>query len=182
VLKELNLSSSLLLKLEIGAGTKPQKDKSWIHQDIRNLPGIDLVCDAKKLPFNDNELEEVFSSHVIEHFSWREVKGVLVEWLRVLKKGGLLEIVTPDFFRLWSNLILQTEIPKYGNWRGGPVDSAFVAYVTGGGQDYPENTHTAHYTDQWYKETLKGLNCKVEVKHHGSWSPSPSIRILAIKL
>jgi hypothetical protein len=56
-----------------------------------------------------------------------------------------------------------------------------VAYVTGGGQEYPENTHTAHYIDTWYKQALEQLNCDVEIKYHGKDHPSPSIRIIAIK-
>jgi len=168
------------MRLEIGVGTNPQKE-GWIHQDIRQLDGVNLVCDARKLPLNDESVEEIFSSHVIEHFSWREVKDVLIEWLRVLKKGGKLEMITPDFFRLWQNLVDEIDLPKTDKWRGGVVDSEFVAYVTGGGQDYPENTHTAHYTDKWYRKTLEDLGCKVEIKYHGQNHPSPSIRIIATK-
>lgn len=168
-------------KLEIGAGSNPQQDDTWIHQDIRKLPGIELVCDAKKLPLENESCSDVFSSHVIEHFGWRETKAVLTEWLRVLAKRGRLEMITPDFFRLWENLVIQKDLPVTEKWKGGPVDSAFVAYVTGGGQDYPENTHIAHYTDKWYKETLEAMNCDVEILHHGQEHPSPSIRIFAIK-
>jgi len=169
-------------KLEIGVGNNPQKDNEWLHQDIRILPGVDLVCDAKKLPLPNESLTDIFSSHVIEHFSWREVKNVLIEWLRVLEIGGRLEIITPDFYRLWENLITKRDLPKNDKWKGGPVDSAFVAYVTGGGQDYPENTHTAHYTPNWYKQTLEELGCQIEIRYHGQNHPSPSIRIIAIKL
>jgi predicted SAM-dependent methyltransferase len=169
-------------KLEIGVGNNPQKDVTWIHQDIRQLSEVDLVCDAKKLPIDNNSLTDIFASHVIEHFGWRNVRDVLVEWLRVLKVGGKLEIITPDFYRLWENLVIKRDLPKTDKWRGGPVDSAFVAYVTGGGQDYIENTHTAHYTPDWYKETLEKLGCTVEVKYHGQNHPSPSVRIIAIKL
>jgi predicted SAM-dependent methyltransferase len=169
-------------KLEIGVGNNPQKDNEWLHQDIRILPGVDLVCDAKKLPLPNESLTDIFSSHVIEHFSWREVKNVLIEWLRVLEIGGRLEIITPDFYRLWENLVIKRDLPKTDKWKGGPVDSAFVAYVTGGGQDYVENTHTAHYTPDWYQQTLEELGCQVEIKYHGQNHPSPSIRIIAIKL
>lgn len=169
-------------KLEIGAGNSPNRDETWIHQDIRKLPGIDLVCDARHIPYPDSSFTDIFASHVIEHFKWREVKGVLIEWLRVLAINGKLEIITPDFYRLWGNLILKRELPKSDKWKGGPIDSAFVAYVTGGGQDYPENTHMAHYTPDWYKRTLEQLNCKVTLIYHGQSHPSPSVRIIAIKL
>jgi len=170
-----------MIKIEIGAGTNPQKDSTWVHQDIRKLNGVDLVCDARKLSHKDKEVEEIFSSHVIEHFGWRETKNILIEWLRVLRVGGKLEIILPDFYRLWENLITQRDLPKSEKWKGGMVDSAFVAYVTGGSQDYPENTHLAHYTDKWYRKILEELGCTVEIKYHGKDHPSPSIRIIAIK-
>ena len=169
------------MKLELGAGANPNKDSSWIHQDIRDLPGIDLVCNAKELPYINGEVEEIYASHVIEHFGWREVKEVLNEWVRLLRWEGKLELIVPDFYRLWENLVTKRDLPKGKKWKGGPVDSAFVAYVTGGGQDYPENTHLSHYTGEWYRKTLEELDCDVEIKYHGNNHPSPSIRIIAIK-
>jgi predicted SAM-dependent methyltransferase len=177
------VSEEVFAGLELGTGTKPQKvGPGWIHQDIRDLVGIDVVGDCRDLSvFGDEYFDEVFSSHVIEHVGWRLVEATLMEWLRVLKPGGRLEIITPDFFRLWENLITQRVLPKSEKWPGGSVDSAFVAYVTGGGQDYSHNYHTAHYTDVWYRETLERVGCDVEIKYHGRDHPSPSIRVIAIK-
>lgn len=166
-------------KLEIGAGDHPQE--GYEHLDMRQLPHVEYVCDARSLPFSDGVYDEVFSNQVIEHFSWREVKAVLTEWLRVLKVGGRLEIITPDFYHLWENLITQRDLPPSEKWMGGPIDSGFVAWVTGGAQDYSKNTHLAHYTYNWYQETLESLGCSVEVKFHGQNRPGPSIRIIATK-
>jgi ubiquinone/menaquinone biosynthesis C-methylase UbiE len=171
------------LGLEIGAGANPQKEKNegWLHQDIRDLPGIDWVGDFRELPWGAEHFDAVFSSHGIEHTSWRETQAVLEEWLRVLKTGGTLELITPDFFRLWENLITGRVLPESGKWAGGPVTPAFVAYVTGGGQDHEHNYHTAHYTDAWYFEALTELGCDVTIKYHGIRHPSPSIRVIAVK-
>lgn len=169
-------------KLEIGAGGRPQKPKElWIHQDIRPLKGIEVVCDCQKLPFPDASFDEIFASHVLEHVGWRKVEATLKEWLRVLTPKGRLDIVVPDFFKLWENFITKRDLPKGSKWRGGPVDSAFVAYVTGGGQEYPENTHTAHYTSEWYLKTFQELNCNAEVIFHAPDHPSPSIEIVVTK-
>lgn len=169
-----------LKKIDIGCGDNPKEGYDGL--DIRDIKSIKYPrTNARKLPVEDNAYDEVYSSHTIEHFGWRETKDVLIEWLRVLKPGGRLEIVLPDFYRLWKNLITQRDLPKSEKWGGGPVDSAFVAYVTGGGQDYHENTHLAHYTDKWYRKTLEELGCTVEIKYHGKDHPSPSIRIIAIK-
>lgn len=171
-------------RLEIGAGIHPQD--GYIHMDMRSLPHIECVCDGRNLPFQVGVYDKVFSNHVIEHFGWREVRGVLIEWLRVLKPGGNLDIITPDFYRLWENLITRRDFPvpekpHFRGWRGGPIDGQFVAYVTGGSQDYPENTHLAHYIPDWYRETLEELGCEVEIKFYGQNHPSPSIRVIAIK-
>lgn len=81
--------------LEIGCGDNKQFEGSR-GLDIDPLKCIDVVSDAQKLPFEDNYLGMVYSSHAIEHFSHREVKDVLEEWTRVLKIGGNFELICPD--------------------------------------------------------------------------------------
>lgn len=50
--------------------------------------------DGLQLPFKDNVLDFVYSSHLIEDFpTWAPA---LKEWSRVLKPGGKLVILTPD--------------------------------------------------------------------------------------
>jgi predicted SAM-dependent methyltransferase len=94
------------MKIEIGAGKKPRI--GYKTCDIRNLPGIDYVCKADELPFDDNSIDEVYSRHVIEHFTLKEFLKVLYEWNRVLKVGGSVYIVCPNL--LWHlNQILSGE-------------------------------------------------------------------------
>lgn len=66
----------------------------------------DLVMDVVKLPFPSNSVDEIFSSHMVEHMTYTEfVKGVK-EWKRVLRKAGLLIIRCPNFekrLRDWLN-------------------------------------------------------------------------------
>jgi len=49
--------------------------------------------DARALPFADGIFDWVWSSHCLEHFE--DTQGVLKEWLRVLKPGGLIGIYVP---------------------------------------------------------------------------------------
>jgi len=83
-----------MLGLDIGCGER--KKDNFIGLDIRKLPQVDIVADARKLPFRNEAFDYVYSSHLIEHFSHREVGRILAEWVRVLKKGGILEILCPD--------------------------------------------------------------------------------------
>jgi len=81
-------------KLEIGAGDKPRE--GYVHFDIRKLEGIDVVGDARKLPFEDKSFGEVFSRFFLEHLPRADAKKALKEMLRVLMPGGRLEIIVPD--------------------------------------------------------------------------------------
>ena len=55
-----------------------------------------LGGDARRLPFKNNTLDWVYSSHLIEDFTYTEQVAVVKEWLRVLKPGGRLLILAPD--------------------------------------------------------------------------------------
>jgi predicted SAM-dependent methyltransferase len=83
-----------MLMLDIGCGES--KKEGAIGIDLRKMVSVDIVADARLLLFRDDSFNYVYSSHLIEHFSHREVKTVLTEWVRVLKKGGTFEILCPD--------------------------------------------------------------------------------------
>jgi len=53
-----------------------------------------LQGDACALPFSAATFDKVVAQHLIEHFE--DTNGVLSEWRRVLRPGGLLVIVTPN--------------------------------------------------------------------------------------
>jgi len=73
----------LVLKLDIGCGER--KIPGAVGLDIRKTGQVDIIADARYLPFKDEVFDHVYSSHVIEHFSHREVKDVIKEWGRVGK-------------------------------------------------------------------------------------------------
>lgn len=54
---------------------------------------VDLVALGDDLPFKDNQVDFVISSHAIEHF-YDPVKTIK-EWLRVVKPGGYVYIIAP---------------------------------------------------------------------------------------
>ena len=84
------------MKVEFGG--REEGLPGYMQIDLAKDKNIDLIADVSKpLPFQDNSLEEIFNSHLIEHIPWYETIEALKEWHRVLKKGGLLEIWTIDF-------------------------------------------------------------------------------------
>lgn len=84
-------------KIEIGSGKK--KREGYETCDVRDLPGTDHVCRADELPFESSTVDEIYSRHVIEHFTLKEFLKTLSEWNRVLKLGGEIYIVCPNM--LW---------------------------------------------------------------------------------
>ncbi len=85
------------MKIEIGGGLSPRN--GYINCDVRKLDTVDYVCKANNLPFEDCSLDEIYSRHVVEHFSFKEFLEVLKEWNRVLRIGGKLYIICPNL--LW---------------------------------------------------------------------------------
>lgn len=66
------------------------------HYDVKWPDNLIIQDLSKKLPFKDNELEYVFSSHCLEHLSFDNAIEVLKEIKRVLVPGGIVRIVLPD--------------------------------------------------------------------------------------
>ena len=52
------------------------------------------------LDYPDGSIDEIRASHVLEHFSHREVSDVVRHWIQKLKPGGRLRIAVPDFERV----------------------------------------------------------------------------------
>jgi SAM-dependent methyltransferase len=76
--------------------------------DVYGAP-IQWHGSAEQLPFKDKTLDYVYSSHLLEDFlHW---KPVLIEWVRVLKKGGHLVILVPDK-KLWEAALKRGQPPN----------------------------------------------------------------------
>jgi SAM-dependent methyltransferase len=81
------------LRLDIGCGGN--KRAGHIGIDYVAAPGVDHVVDLmrERLPFADDSVDSVFSSHFLEHAEKPHL--VLHEILRVCKPGAKVEIWTP---------------------------------------------------------------------------------------
>ncbi len=81
-------------KLNLGCGGMYLD--GYINIDLY-YPIIDLQHDlTKPLPYKDGTIDEIYASHIIEHFSRDEWKEIKKDWYRVLKTGGLLHIECPE--------------------------------------------------------------------------------------
>jgi|CXWL01.1.fsa_nt_gi SAM-dependent methyltransferase len=70
--------------------------KAW---NIEHPKSPWMYGDAEKLEFNNEEFDEVIMVHCLEHLSMDAGSVAIKEAVRVLKKGGSLEIEVPDLVK-----------------------------------------------------------------------------------
>lgn len=81
------------VQLNIGSGSDDHKP-GWITVDLN---GAYITHDLrKKLPLQNSSVQKIYSSHFFEHLSYNDMRKVLKECYRVLKKGGEIYIVVPN--------------------------------------------------------------------------------------
>jgi predicted SAM-dependent methyltransferase len=78
------------------------------------------------LPFADGTVDEIRASHVLEHFPHAQVAGVLADWVRALKPGGVLRVAVPDFEQISRAYLAGKDLPLQGYVMGGQVDERDV--------------------------------------------------------
>lgn len=134
------------MKLELGCGSL--QTEGFIHLDVRELDGVDVVRDAADLTcWADNTFSVIKARDLIDHFSWRDVPKVLREWLRVLQPGGYLELEQDNANHLVE---LIANPGSRGLWRlENETDWERFSRIAYGHQDYPENTHRTYFTPPW---------------------------------
>lgn len=124
----------------LGCGEYPMQDA--VNVDIRKLDGVDVVSDARTLPFKDNELKGIASRNLIEHFSRADIKPMLKEWVRCISRGGFVQVETVDMGELMDN------------WRNIPEENMLDGIL--GAQTYDENFHKMVFTkdmlDRYFTE------------------------------
>ena len=84
-----------MIKINMGCGWR-DFGKDWVHIDGGDYPHLDSK-DIFNLPYDDNSVDLIYASHVIEYFNRDEIKNTLSEWIRVLKPNGKLRLAVPNF-------------------------------------------------------------------------------------
>lgn len=120
------------MKLHLGCGKRYLK--GYTHIDIAEFDHIDYFSPVDDLSmFEDNSVDEIYASHVLEYFDRDYVNYVLTEWRRVLKQGGVLRLAVPKFEGLLEVYNLTKDLskingPLYGKWDVG--DGKYIYHKT----------------------------------------------------
>ena len=129
------LEAGVSINLDIGAGDT--RRAGWVTLDITD--GCDLYWDLRRgIPFPDNSVQRVYSSHLFEHMDYSAGQSLLGEARRVLVPGGEVSVCVPNA-RLYIDAYLGvSELdPDHDFWepalsgRDGISLVNYVAYMGG---------------------------------------------------
>lgn len=85
------------VKIEFGCGETPTK-KDFKTCDVRNLRGIDFVCNAWEIDslVEHNTVDEIYSRHFLEHLTFIQVDKYLKSCMNILKSNSIFECEVPN--------------------------------------------------------------------------------------
>ena len=134
-------------KLQLGCGEEIKP--GWVNLDIRPLPGVDVVCDARKLPFDDNHFDLISSNDVLEHIPRPDTLSTLKEWNRVLKPNGRFKLRVPNLDVIFVWYFLHT------------ITAEDAIRRIFGNQSHPEDEHKTIFTVETIAGFLKQSNFQI---------------------
>lgn len=78
----------------VGCGDKTRE--GYLGCDIRPLDNVSIVCPAWDLSQHCQDLNRIYSRHMVEHLTFAEAKKTLTDWHAALAVGGEVEIEVPN--------------------------------------------------------------------------------------
>lgn len=130
-----------LRKLNIGSGSFLKEN--YINIDHREIEGVDIVADIGNLPFEPGSIEEMFSSHVAEHFTERKLKELLTYWYSLLNDKGSIVLIVPDIEAMTHQYVK------------GKITWENLRQVILGGQDYNSDYHFNAFSTEYIERVVK---------------------------
>ncbi len=134
------LKSSECKRLNLGCGGNLLE--GWLNSDILDVRNGVIFIDVRDiLPFENDTFDFVYSEHLLEHVNYDEGEGMLKECFRILKKGGVCRISTPDLgflIEFYANDTLENK--EYLEWA-----SEFYWHFT----TYSKASVINHYLRSW---------------------------------
>ncbi|MCV2885450.1 class I SAM-dependent methyltransferase [Aestuariibacter sp. AA17] len=89
-----SFSASTEKKIYIGCGE--DRREGYLHCDLRELEGIDVVCNAWEVSQHITGLTDIYSRHMLEHLTSMEAEAALIDWHNALAIEGTVYIVVPN--------------------------------------------------------------------------------------
>tara|TARA_B100001559_G_C16332184_1_gene543962 strand:+ start:174 stop:683 length:510 start_codon:yes stop_codon:yes gene_type:complete len=169
------------MKLHIGG---KEKKEGWKILNIQKFEGVDFLGDISDLSqFEDNSIEEVYASHVIEHVPQKKVNETLKGVYRILSENGKFYISVPDMDVL-CKIFIDSKAPpevKFHIMRmmfGGQVDE-FDFHYFGWNFEFMRD----FLTKAGFKriEKVKSFSLFNDTSDYAPYGPPISLNVIAYK-
>lgn len=154
----MNLKSQEFGKyLYIGCGN--HRLQKFTHADLnigKNKNGSpDIFCDiSQHIPLPDNHVDLIFSRGTMEHLKYAELINCLIENYRILKKGGAVRMLVPDFDLMIQKYLdkkieptSDTEMARWDLYERAPINGVSETFV-----------NSALYHDHYYLHNYDTLS------------------------
>ena len=162
------------MKLCLGVGPLPiHRQHLEILGDVSEWTLVDLYVkdpqiknwDATKLDeVEDNSIEYIYASHLLEHIPHIQVKDVLKLWYSKLKEGGQLYINVPDLEWAADQLLLLRDNNLNGYYHRFDTEHGLLS-IFYGSQSHDGEYHKSGFTNKYLRELLKEIGfSEVRVK------------------
>ena len=131
-------------KLEIGCGQRPTPN--YIHNDVNNFDGVDVVGMPWEIDFPDDSLDEVLALGAIEHLTYDQVTSTFANVHRMLEPDGIFLFDVPDI-PVWCSYVVDHFAGKSIPFE---IDHVFATLY--GWQRWPGDEHKSG----WWQGRLEG--------------------------
>lgn len=115
------------IKLELGSGAK-KGTNGWTTVDIGEVGmpmTVDIRWDLRRgIPLKNNSVDNIYSSHLLEHIPYDDLIPFLAECRRVLKNDGEFSVCVPNF-KLYIDAYKEGKLfaSRETWWQPGKVDT-----------------------------------------------------------
>jgi len=148
-----------LKRLHLGCGNI--HIKNWCNVDVLKTGATDLVLNIQTLPgLKESSVEKIYSCHVLEHFTTKDIPLVLKRWYEVLKPGGEIRISVPDLDKITK--IYQENLSHFLT----PGNQPWIALIYGGQKDQYD-FHKTGFNFTYLNELLTNAGFS-SIKEYGS--------------
>ena len=141
------------IRLNLGSGNS--SNGGYSNVDIHPFPNVQVVHDIEQpLPFADNSVEHIFTSHSLEHCSMDAVPKMLKDWFRVLGPKGTIKIIVPELEACLKNFLNASEEERWG-YR--------IEYIFGGQDNQVgQQLHKSGFTVARLRKLVENAGFRIE--------------------
>lgn len=153
-MEETNVQPVVLLKLDLGCGQN--KQVGFVGVDYTACEGVDIVHDLTTFPypFENDSVDEIFSSHFIEHLTGDQMMKFMEELYRIMKPNSTATFIAPYY-----NSMRAIQDPTHRQF----ISEANFLYYN---KEWRENNKLDHY----------GLTCNFGYSYAYHMAPEWAIR------